>query len=458
MSNQAFAVTVAAQILAQPATEKLIVRSDNAADAGNVSMTGLVSAVSTTETDALLGKREVLTTDLFASLTQIKLSAAQTGTIKIYRPGTAASGDLRIDSNPANNDTLLIGLVGFLQTYTFKTTLSGTQATQTVGASGTPANNDTVTVNGRVYTYKTTLTGAANEVHINGQDGSLTNLQSAINASGGVAGTDYGTGTTANADVTAGAVSSHAITLTAKVYGSAGNSLTLAKSGANLSVGGASFSGGGSSVANEVKIGATASATATNLNEAINAESNAGIDYSQGTAANAFVSATVLTAVVTLTDRIAVARQLAWSLSQGTGSTISIRTLIGGATGDLLAAIAAGTTQIFNSISLSSEDLLTTTLPGLVLPTSDWINVGGKPCVLRFKCADVSSALSLKYQTSTDGVNASDGALGSFDLDNYSVLSPLFVIPSEQNVEYIRLVFSSNTNTADAALDARVIY
>jgi hypothetical protein len=115
-------------------------------------------------------------------------------------------------------------------------------AQDTVAASGTPANNDTVTVNGHVYTFKTTLTGAANEVHINGQDGSLTNLQSAINASGGVAGTDYGTGTVANADVTAGPVASHVITLTAIVPGNPGNSLTLAKSGANLSVGAALFS------------------------------------------------------------------------------------------------------------------------------------------------------------------------------------------------------------------------
>src|SRR5207237_8590537 len=73
-------------------------------------------------------------------------------------------------------------------------------AVDTVTASGTPADGDTVTVNGRVYTFKTTLTGAADEIHINGQDGSLTNLAAAINGTGTI-GTDYGTGTTINADV-----------------------------------------------------------------------------------------------------------------------------------------------------------------------------------------------------------------------------------------------------------------
>jgi hypothetical protein len=116
-------------------------------------------------------------------------------------------------------------------------------ATNTVSDTGAPADGDTVTVNGRVYTFKTTLTGAADEIHINGQDGSLTNLAAAINLTGTI-GTDYGLGTVINAYVTASAVVSHSITLTAKMLGTAGNSLTLAKSGANLAVGGATFSGG----------------------------------------------------------------------------------------------------------------------------------------------------------------------------------------------------------------------
>lgn len=63
-----------------------------------------------------------------------------------------------------------------------------------------PANNNTVTVNGRVYTWKTTLTGAADEIAIGATATiSVENFKAAINAEAG-AGTKYGTGTTVNAD------------------------------------------------------------------------------------------------------------------------------------------------------------------------------------------------------------------------------------------------------------------
>lgn len=66
-----------------------------------------------------------------------------------------------------------------------------------------PANNNTVTINGRVYTYKATLTGAADEILIGANiAATLFNTKAAWNAEAG-AGTLYGTGTTVNADITA---------------------------------------------------------------------------------------------------------------------------------------------------------------------------------------------------------------------------------------------------------------
>lgn len=63
-------------------------------------------------------------------------------------------------------------------------------------AAGAPANNNTVTIGSVVYTYKTTLTPAANEVLIGGSAlAAFQNLQSAINLTGTI-GTDYGAGTT----------------------------------------------------------------------------------------------------------------------------------------------------------------------------------------------------------------------------------------------------------------------
>lgn len=143
-----------------------------------------------------------------------------------------------------NNTPLSVGVSGNAITVNLATT-GGAAATATVSASGAPADGNTVVVNSRTYTFKTALTPAAGEVLINGQDGSITNLIHAINQSGGTAGTDYVAGA-ANADATAGALGtpSHGTTLTAIVAGTAGNSLTLTKVGANLAVSGATFSGG----------------------------------------------------------------------------------------------------------------------------------------------------------------------------------------------------------------------
>lgn len=121
----------------------------------------------------------------------------------------------------------------------------GTAATGTVTSNNTnAANNDTVTVNGRVYTCKTVLTGAADEIFIGATaDLTLGNLVKAINLTG-VAGTDYGAGTTINDHVSAGAVAAHATTLTARLTGTVGNALTLATTSATYTVSGATLTGG----------------------------------------------------------------------------------------------------------------------------------------------------------------------------------------------------------------------
>lgn len=116
-----------------------------------------------------------------------------------------------------------------------------------------PVDGNTVTIvanSSRVYTFKTALTGAANEIHINGQDGSLLNLSRAINLTGTI-GTDYGTGTVINADVSANAtVVSHALTLTSKVTGTGGNAYTVATTSDAINVVGAvNFHGGAIGVA-----------------------------------------------------------------------------------------------------------------------------------------------------------------------------------------------------------------
>lgn len=114
--------------------------------------------------------------------------------------------------------------------------------TITVSSTG-PSNDETFTINGRVYTFKTTLTGAADEVKISTTPATqATYIAEAVNA-GDNEGTDYGTGTERNADVLA-TVSGAVVTLVARDPGTEGDAITLAKSATNVAVSGAVLSGG----------------------------------------------------------------------------------------------------------------------------------------------------------------------------------------------------------------------
>ena len=103
-----------------------------------------------------------------------------------------------------------------------------------IASAAGPSDGDTVTVGASVYTFKTTLTPANGEVLINGRDGSLTNLEHAINGTGGTPGTDYQVAA-AHAFVTAADVASHAIAITGKAVGPGGN-VTLSKTGSDITV------------------------------------------------------------------------------------------------------------------------------------------------------------------------------------------------------------------------------
>src|SRR5262249_12666862 len=123
------------------------------------------------------------------------------------------------------------------------------------------ANNATVTIGTTVYTFKTALTPADYEVLIGtAADDSLTNLAHAINGTGGVPGTEY-QGPSANAFVTSGTVSSHAIVVTAISAGTAGNSIATTETSAHLSFGGTTLASGAGLTAGDL-IGTSATGTA----------------------------------------------------------------------------------------------------------------------------------------------------------------------------------------------------
>lgn len=231
-----------------------------------------------------------------ATLVDIRgLQAAQAG---FEINSSAVNADFStITSNNTNATAAKLVTVN-ARVYTFKTNLTEVKATNTVNdTAGVPANNATAVVNGRTYTFKTALTPAADEILINGQNGSMTNFANAINGSGGVPGTDY-VATGAHISVTASAATT-TTTLTAIVPGTAGNAFTLAVTGANLARGTATFASGVNPVVDEIKVGANAVASLASLTKAFNATGVAGTDYSTGTVVSADVTAVQTTTLIT---------------------------------------------------------------------------------------------------------------------------------------------------------------
>lgn len=140
-------------------------------------------------------------------------------------------------------------------------TLTATQvaATGTLTTTGNAVNNETVTIGSHVYTWKGTLTGAADEVLVGGSaDASLTNLMNAINGGTGE-GTTYGTGTVAHTQVTATHPTTSTLVVTAITAGDAGNAIATTETMTSAAWGGALMSGGLTNViaSQVIKVGTT---------------------------------------------------------------------------------------------------------------------------------------------------------------------------------------------------------
>lgn len=124
-------------------------------------------------------------------------------------------------------------------------TVTGAAGNQTLTSDATNvSNNDTVTIGTVVYTFKTTLTGAAYEVKI-GADAatSLDNIKIAINNSGGTQGTEYGLGTTAHPLVTA-TTNTDTTQLIVPRYKAITNSIVTTETSSHLSWGAATVTTG----------------------------------------------------------------------------------------------------------------------------------------------------------------------------------------------------------------------
>jgi hypothetical protein len=129
---------------------------------------------------------------------------------------------------------------------TSTTTSAGTKASSVLTITGAISNNETVTVGGKTYTFKTTLSSpaVAYEVLLGVSDATaLDNLKSAINGTAGE-GTTYGTGTLANPKVTATTNTDTQQTVEAIYVGTYANTYATSETMANGSWTGATLSGG----------------------------------------------------------------------------------------------------------------------------------------------------------------------------------------------------------------------
>lgn len=268
-----------------------IITSDNT-DVDNddtLTINGQVYTFKTTLTGAV---REVLRGVTDADTTLVALRAL----INSGRAAVKAGGVLTSNNtNPSDGEVTVMGA----KTYTYKTTLTEKAATATLTSDETqPAVGDTVTIGTRIYTFVSALTYVDDEGQTRNvapdkiligadADTTLANLVAAINGDTGE-GTKYSFNTTAHADVSAAAVSSHATVVTARVKGTAGNSIAKAESSSHLDWDGvgAVFTLGAASTANQVKIGATANDTLQNLKDAVNGTGTPSTQYSSATVAS----------------------------------------------------------------------------------------------------------------------------------------------------------------------------
>lgn len=110
-----------------------------------------------------------------------------------------------LDASTIPNDSKLEQKVLYLEKNNYAVT--GTAPTTTLTSTGVGVNNETFTIGSRVYTLKTALTASntANEILIGAAaTNTLDNIKEAINGTG-TPGTNYGSDTVRNEQVTAGA-------------------------------------------------------------------------------------------------------------------------------------------------------------------------------------------------------------------------------------------------------------
>lgn len=217
--------------------------------------------------------------------------------------GVKAAKVLTFTGLALNTETVVLGT----RTLTYKTALTEAAAVGVLTLSGNMSDADIVTIGSRSYKFTVNLSApaVADEVKIGATaSDSIDNLIAAINGEAG-AGSTYSTGTVAHANVTAAVGAGDTMGVTAKVKGTAGNSITTTEVGGTSSWGAATLASGANAVVDEILIGVSAEACIDNLVAAMTHAAGEGTTYSTGTVAHAVLDCTKSAAdTFTATDKV----------------------------------------------------------------------------------------------------------------------------------------------------------
>lgn len=200
----------------------------------------------------------------------------------------------------------------------------------------------------------------------------------------------------------------------------------------------------------DVKIGATIQDTMANFTAAINASGTPGTEYYTGTLANPYLSATVSTSVVTLTDRIPCNRQLVWTFTES-ASNFAKRIPRDGADGIELFTFSPSVLTAADRLIFSTEDATLGTLPALMRGVSSAVSINGGTSMFRYY---TSNAITVRFQSSTDNQNWHTTSEGDLTLSTAAWTTIVFA----QIHDLLRMVIVTNANTTDTVFDARVVY
>lgn len=300
--------------------------------------------------------------------------------------GSAATGTISLDTNPS----------------------PGVQAFGTVTLSGQPSNGDTVVIKGTTVTF-VTGTPSGNQVKIDpgGLDTvTAANLQAFLQGS---------------ADINLSALTYNTIglvtTMTARAYGTAGNSYTLTKSGSNIAVSGSGTLGGGvasdtvtvngtavtfvagSPTGNQVLVGPTAAQTAGNLQTFLSASIDSNIDQAT------YATSGTLT---TITDKTPGTAGNSFTLTKSSSHiSLSAGTLLGGT---IPSSVGYATTA-GSGTDISAQLKMTSSLAQALIPGFD----AETPVECAAVLADLSTAwYGLMFQASVQPTDSQNLAVSAF--------------------------------------------